>query len=66
MYNFIIEPATGSAIKQNLDGIKKISKERVLSELFKIIEQKDFYKLMSNSLKEIFSIIFPEFLHLID
>tara|TARA_Y100000816_G_scaffold286386_1_gene267449 strand:+ start:587 stop:1846 length:1260 start_codon:yes stop_codon:yes gene_type:complete len=65
MYNFIIEPATGSAIKQNLDGIKKISKERVLSELFKIIEQKRFLQINeSNSLKEIFSIIFPEFLHL--
>ena len=65
IYNFKIEPTTGSTIKQNLDGIKKISKERVLSELLKIIEQKRFLQINeSNSIKEIFSIIFPEFLYL--
>tara|TARA_B100000700_G_scaffold273766_1_gene318362 strand:- start:1401 stop:2663 length:1263 start_codon:yes stop_codon:yes gene_type:complete len=66
IYNFKIEPTTESAIKQNLDGIKKISKERVLSELFKIIiEKKRFLQINeNNSLKEIFSIIFPEFLYL--
>ena len=29
MYNIMVEPTTSNAIKQNLDGIKKISKERI-------------------------------------
>ncbi len=62
MYKGKVEPTTISAIKQNLNGIKKISKERILVELFKILDQKNFINLnQSEDLKEIFSLIFPEF-----
>jgi len=61
MYNSKIEPTTSDAIKQNLNGIKKISKERILIELFKILDLKNFiYINESNYLKEIFALIFPE------
>ena len=60
-----IEPTTIEAIKLNLDGIKKISKERILIELFKILSIKNFVKLNNNEhLKAIFSLIFPEFKNL--
>ena len=62
MYNSKVEPSTINAIKQNLDGIKKISKERILIELYKILDLKNFINLNdSTHLKEIFSLIFPEF-----
>ena len=62
IYNGKIESSTNKAIKQNLNGIKQISKERVLTELYKIISCKNFMKLNEdNDLKEIFVIIFPEF-----
>ena len=62
MYDSKVEPSTINAIKQNLDGIKKISKERILSELYKILDLKNFINLNeSTHLKEIFSLIFPEF-----
>ena len=65
MYDNIIEPSTSDTIKQNLDGIKKISKERILIELTKILGLKNFLKInQSNNLTEIFSMIFPEFLYL--
>ncbi len=65
MYDNIIEPSTSDIIKQNLDGIKKISKERILIELTKILGLKNFLKInQSNNLTEIFSMIFPEFLYL--
>jgi len=65
MYDITVEPTTSNTIKQNLDGIKKISKERILIELLKILDLKNFYKINENSnLKEIFSMIFPEFLYL--
>ena len=65
MYDDKIESSTSTAIKLNLDGIKKISKERVLIELFKILELKNIFKINDNSnLKTIFSLIFPEFLYL--
>ena len=65
MYETTIELSTSDAIKQNLDGIKKISKERILIELLKILDLKNFYKInQSSNLKEIFSMIFPEFLYL--
>ena len=52
-------------IKQNLDGIKKISKERILIELLKILSLKIFLTInQSSNLREIFSMIFPEFLYL--
>ena len=62
MYDSKVEPSTINAIKQNLDGIKKISKERILIELYKILDLKNFINLNeSTHLKEIFSLIFPEF-----
>tara|TARA_B100000886_G_scaffold331118_1_gene282299 strand:+ start:52 stop:1314 length:1263 start_codon:yes stop_codon:yes gene_type:complete len=65
MYNITVEPTTGKAIKHNLDGIKKISKERTLIELLKILDLHNFLKINeSSNLREIFSMIFPEFLYL--
>ena len=62
IYNTKVEATTSDAIKQNLDGIKKISKERILLELYKILDNENFLKILeSNQLKEIFSMIFPEF-----
>ena len=62
MYDRKVELSTINAIKQNLDGIKKISKERILIELYKILDLKNFINLNdSTHLKEIFSLIFPEF-----
>ena len=64
-YNSKIEPTTIEAIKLNLDGIKKISKERILSELFKILSLKNFINLNNNpDLRDIFLLIFPEFKNL--
>ena len=55
------ENSTLEAIKLNLNGIKNLSKERILSELFKILSLKNFYLINKNEeLKNIFSIIFPE------
>ncbi|MDA8687937.1 CCA tRNA nucleotidyltransferase [Candidatus Pelagibacter bacterium] len=65
MYDSKVEPATLKAIKLNLNGIKKISKERILLELFKILDLKNFINLCdSEYLKELFSLIFPEFYNL--
>ena len=62
MYNSKVEPTTSEAIKLNLNGIKKISKERILVELFKILDLKNFiYLNESKSLRELFSLTFPEF-----
>ena len=62
MYDHKIETTTINAIKLNLNGIKKISKERILDELFKILDLKNFMILNKYSeLKEIFTLIFPEF-----
>ena len=65
IYDFKVEQNTINAIKLNLTGIKKISKERVLLELYKILDLKNFINLNENTqLKEIFSLIFPEFKNL--
>ena len=65
MYDFKLEPTTCKAIKLNLSGIKKISKERILVELYKILNLKNFMNLnQSTDLKEIFTLIFPEFKNL--
>ena len=62
LYNSKVEPTTSQAIKHNLNGIKHISKERILVELFKILNLKNFISLNdSEYLKELFSLIFPEF-----
>ena len=65
MYNFKIEPTTCKAIKLNLNGVNKIPKERILVELYKILDLKNFMNLNeSTDLKEIFILIFPEFKNL--
>ena len=57
-----VEPTTDNAIKLNLNRIKKISKERILLELYKILNLKKFLELNDNAeLREIFLLIFPEF-----
>ena len=65
MYDSNIERTTGNVIKLSLNGIQKISKERILLELFKILDLNNFINLNeSTDLKEIFTIIFPEFKYL--
>jgi poly(A) polymerase len=65
MYNSKVELTTNEAIKQNLNGIKKISKERILTELYKILDLKNFINLGENVfLKKIFTLVFPEFKNL--
>ena len=56
---------TIESIKLNLNGIKNISKERILSELYKIFKLKKINNILENKdIKNIFSIIFPEFKYL--
>ena len=62
MYDSKVETTTSDAIKLNLNGIKKISKERILAELYKILDLKNFINVnKSTYLKEIFTLTFPEF-----
>ena len=50
------------AIKKNINGLNKISNERIYEELKKILELKNLYNLFSdNSSKEIILNIFPQF-----
>ena len=61
LYESDVKKINIDAIKLNLNGIKKISKERILIELFKILKIKNFENLNDNqTLKEIFLLIFPE------
>ena len=61
-YNSSTEPSTAQAIKLKLNGIKNLSKERVLSELLKILKLKNFSNISENKeLTEIFILVFPEF-----
>ena len=65
IYDSSIERSTLNAIKQNLNGIRKISRERILDELLKIFDLEGFLEINNNfQLKEIFSMIFPELLYL--
>ncbi len=64
-YQNEIDKPTLDAIKLNLDGIKKISKERILIELMKIFKLKNFYLINKfDDLKSIFLLIFPEIRYL--
>ena len=65
-YNYQkFEPSTLKAIKLNLTGIHKISKERVLTELIKILKLQNFKMISTNNeLKTIFNLIFPELKYL--
>ena len=61
-YNSQVEHSTVQAIKLKLNGIKNLSKERVLSELLKILNLENFFKIVHNKeLLEIFILVFPEF-----
>ena len=63
--SFDINDQIQKAIKLNLNGITKLSKERIYSELEKIIKLKNFYDLFKNKfLLDIFRLVFPEFIHL--
>ena len=53
------------SIKLNLNGIKNLSKERILSELYKIIKLRNIKDILENKdIKDIFLVIFPEFKYL--
>ena len=59
------DPKTINAIKLNLSGIKNLSKERILNELYKIYNLKNINILLVNEeIKKIFLLIFPEFKYL--
>ncbi len=61
-YDSSVENTTVQAIKLKLNGIKNLSKERVLSELKKILKLEKFFMLVNNKeLLEIFCLVFPEF-----
>ena len=50
------------SIKKNINGLNKISNERIFIELNKILKSKNLYNLFSNNhLNEIFLSIFPQF-----
>ena len=62
MYDNKVEPDINNTIKLNLNGIRQISKERILVELYKILDLKNFINLNeSEPLKNLFFLIFPEF-----
>ena len=64
-YNSLADTKTIEALKLNLDGITKISKERILDELFKILKLKNFENIIQDKNKKlIFSLIFPELKYL--
>ncbi len=61
-YNSSVELSTIQALKLKLNGIKNLSKERVLSELLKILKLENFYRIIDNKeLLQIFKLVFPEF-----
>jgi len=50
------------SIKKNINGLNKISNERIFDELLKILKIKNLYELFSNNIsKEIIINIFPQF-----
>ena len=52
------------AIKKNLNGIRKISKERILDELFKILNLNNFYELFNDEFScSVILTIFPQLRH---
>ena len=58
------EPKIKKIIKQNLDGLLKISKERLIDELKKIIFSKGFINLKKDDFsKEILELVFPSLNH---
>jgi len=65
-YDCQTDEETIKTIKKNLAGFNNLSKERVYNELLKILSVENFQNkiLAKTHLKEIFSLIFPEFKHL--
>ena len=64
-YQNKIDDATLKAIKLNLSGIKLLSKERILNEIFKILSLNKFHNINENqTLNNLFILIFPEFRYL--
>ena len=64
-YDSSNDKKTIEALKFNLNGIKKISKERIFNELIKILSLENFENILKHSNKKnIFSLIFPEFKYL--
>ncbi len=58
------KPDTIKFIKMNLDGITKLSKERLVDELKKILNMKILHNLSKDKFsKEIIEIVFPELKH---
>ena len=56
------EESTIKSIEKNINGLNKISNERIFDELQKILKLKNLYSLFSNRLsKEIILNIFPQF-----
>jgi len=52
------------AIKKGLNGIRKISKERILDEFFKILQLKNFYELFNDKFScSVILTIFPQLTH---
>ena len=52
-------------IKKNIQGIKRLSNERILGELKKIIKTKNFLKLLSDEFsKEILLLVIPQIVNL--
>ena len=59
------DPKIIESVKLNLNGIKNLSKERILSEIYKIFKLKNFNNILENQdIKNIFLVIFPEFKYL--
>ncbi len=62
--NFDKDKETLNIIKRNVPGILKISKERIFSEIIKIVNLENIKNISLNEeFFEIFNIIFPEFKH---
>ena len=60
-YDSSNDKTTIAALKSNLTGLKKISKERIYDELIKILSLKNFDNILKHkNKKEIFLKIFPE------
>ena len=58
------EQSVIKSIKKNINGLNKISNERIFDELKKILKSKKLYNLFSNNnLSEIILGIFPQFKH---
>ena len=64
-YDSDTDAQTIEALKLNLSGIKIISKERILVELFKILKLDNFDNILKHKNKKfIFSLIFPELINI--